>query len=81
MCPVVGHREFQSENVQWPPPQAALHLQDGKASIYYKGRFTPSKPEDVVGLELAQVCELEHIVERILKTQTEPDREARAAGS
>jgi hypothetical protein len=69
VCPIVGHRTFRSEDEQWPPPQCSLDLQSQSVSIYYKGRLTPCRPEDVVGLELVQVCELSHIVDRILKTQ------------
>lgn len=69
VCPIVGHREFASEDDEWPPPQCWLDLQDKTVSIYYKGRFFPCEPEDVVGLEIVQAYELEHIVQRIVKTQ------------
>jgi hypothetical protein len=67
VCPLVGHREFVSDDDEWPPPTCHLDLQSKTASIYYKGRFTPCEPKDVVGL----VCELEHIIERIVRTQPE----------
>jgi hypothetical protein len=72
-CPIVGRRTFRTENEQWPPPQCALDAENKSVSIYYKGRFTPCRPEDVVGLELVQVCELTHIIDRIVKTQNEHD--------
>ncbi len=41
ICPIVGHREFQSENDEWPPPQRLPAIQDGKGTIYYKGKCVP----------------------------------------
>jgi hypothetical protein len=71
VCPLIGRREFASVEDEWPPPTCYLDSAAQQANIYYKGRFTPCRPEDVVGLELMQVCELEHIVQRIIKTLPE----------
>src|SRR5262245_52901372 len=35
ICPIVGRREFASENEQWPPPQCVLDPVTKTASIYY----------------------------------------------
>jgi hypothetical protein len=75
VCPVIGHREFASVDDEWPPPTCMLGGQGGQPAIYYKGRIVPCKPEDVVGLELTQVYELEHIIQRILNTQPELEQD------
>jgi len=72
-CPIIGQRTFQSEDEEWPPPQCALDPQRKTVSIYHKGQFMRCKPEDVVGLELVKVCELQQIAERILRTQRQVD--------
>ena len=68
VCPIVGRRTFQSVDEEWPPPTCFLDLAKKTVSIYYKGRFTPCKEEDVVGLQLVQVGELKHIIDRIMKS-------------
>jgi hypothetical protein len=73
VCELVDHKDFESEDDRWPPPKAHFDLRAKQANIYYKGRFTKCRPEDVVGLEHMQVYELDHVIERIMETQPEVD--------
>jgi hypothetical protein len=82
MCPIIGHREFKSQDDEWPPPKCYFDPQAKTVSIYYKGRFVPCRAEDVVGLEMMQVCELAHVIQRIMNTQPEiePDDVEKLSG-
>lgn len=64
--PIVGNREFDSEDEAWPPPQCVVDAITKVGSLYYKGQIIPCSYEECKDLEVASAWDRHHVVDRIM---------------
>ena len=67
---IIGHDAFAPDESSWPPPYFVRDIISGDYQIYHRGEMRPAKPEEVEGLEEAAVYDSQHIVQRIMKSES-----------
>ncbi len=72
--PVIGNVPFKTEAESWPPPCCQINQVTGEFSIYYKGEtrkiVTSEEEEACLQMEVAAVCDREHVLARIMGDNT-----------
>jgi hypothetical protein len=64
--PIVGNRPFAENEDIHDPPQYMKDIFTGKFSIYHRGKITPARYEDCVGMERTAVWGRNHVVDRLM---------------